>query len=885
MAASAALPQGKVYLVLGSDTGIWEGMDVARFHCTYALGLFTDPARNAATVMDPAFRSGLTDSYGTPVKLTWWMMAGNIFRYATNTDIPHPNTMTLHLMKQYQGAAIRTWGDELTLHYHTFFWSDYDGDGKWYWNQAKQFTESSDDFDATLGEMLLEEEQFPVSFRSGWHAMDNGWQKRLNTLLPYSLHNDWPAKRAQITEPIDNVFDWSRASSKFVPFHPSEADYQLPGTGAGWNVRSKYMASADSAFMSAIFREAELGKDQVVCLWAHLPETDFLDNVRKVNTSAHKVAPLHPTVTFRYCTAVEAMQRWRGTTDTTQPVLSIEEVPGPGGLLWTIRSNEPIFQPAPFIAYKDRNEIIRVLSSSQTGVNAWQTVTPVPPEDVAKIGAAVADTSGNGTTAVLRYLPDEIFVDDADAGYSEPGGTWAASVPAVWGITSRAAPLVPGATARAQWVITVPSTRLYNLFLQVPSVPSPARRVSVVLREAGNTLDSLYFPEGLPGGGWTYIRTGTLHTSTACTLEIAATGDGQAGSILAADVVKISPLVRDRWLVAPEAFEAGELIVAEPVTRTIGFTNQGIHPVSIISATFTRGTGSTAGSLPVVIPPMGRSGLRVIISAAATGMLADTLIVQTDDPQHALVRIPLHGIVKEYFAEIDDRDSLRYGETGAWNFSNARAYGLTSRFAYPAAGVSAIYRVRLKKRGVYDIAEILPVTSNASLRARYVLTAGGKPIDSVFIDQNQGSGGWVTLMTMPLPADTEVAVNISDAMNPVVSGKVLRADAIRFQWLRDDVTSAGDRKDFTAKATALLQNYPNPFNPETTVEFRLQKTAYVSLRVFDLLGREVAVLVNDIKPAGVYSVRFSAEGLASGVYFYRLQAGTFFDTRRMLLTK
>jgi hypothetical protein len=122
-------------------------------------------------------------------------------------------------------------------------------------------------------------------------------------------------------------------------------------------------------------------------------------------------------------------------------------------------------------------------------------------------------------------------------------------------------------------------------------------------------------------------------------------------------------------------------------------------------------------------------------------------------------------------------------------------------------------------------------------------------------------------------------------MNPVVSGKVLRADAIRFQWLRDDVTSAEDRQDPIPKATALLQNYPNPFNPATTVEFRLRQSGEVSLRVFDILGREVAVLVNENKPAGRYSVRFSAEGLASGVYFYRLQAGTHIETRRMVVTK
>jgi len=130
LSSADLFPHGTVYLVLGSDTAIWEGLDVSHYNCTIIPGLFSDPSRNAARVMDPAFRSGMTDSYGTPLKLTWWMMAGNMFRHATNTNVPFPNTMTTYLMKKYNGSAIQQWGDELTLHYHTYVWSDYDGDGK-----------------------------------------------------------------------------------------------------------------------------------------------------------------------------------------------------------------------------------------------------------------------------------------------------------------------------------------------------------------------------------------------------------------------------------------------------------------------------------------------------------------------------------------------------------------------------------------------------------------------------------------------------------------------------------------------------------------------------------------------------------------------------------
>ena len=91
---------GEIYLILGSDTAIWQGMSVGNYHCYYDIDLYVNPARNAYQVMDPAFRAQFIDSYGQPLKMTWWMMAGNIFRYADNTNVPIPNIMTLYLMNR-----------------------------------------------------------------------------------------------------------------------------------------------------------------------------------------------------------------------------------------------------------------------------------------------------------------------------------------------------------------------------------------------------------------------------------------------------------------------------------------------------------------------------------------------------------------------------------------------------------------------------------------------------------------------------------------------------------------------------------------------------------------------------------------------------------------
>jgi hypothetical protein len=84
---------------------------------------------------------------------------------------------------------------------------------------------------------------------------------------------------------------------------------------------------------------------------------------------------------------------------------------------------------------------------------------------------------------------------------------------------------------------------------------------------------------------------------------------------------------------------------------------------------------------------------------------------------------------------------------------------------------------------------------------------------------------------------------------------------------------------------AVYQNYPNPFNPSTTIKYELRKSSMVRLSVHDMLGREVSILVNERREAGVYEVKYDASALASGVYLYRLQAGDFVGSRKLLVLK
>ena len=87
-------------------------------------------------------------------------------------------------------------------------------------------------------------------------------------------------------------------------------------------------------------------------------------------------------------------------------------------------------------------------------------------------------------------------------------------------------------------------------------------------------------------------------------------------------------------------------------------------------------------------------------------------------------------------------------------------------------------------------------------------------------------------------------------------------------------------KDFS-----LAQNYPNPFNPATTIRFQLPEDSYVTLKVYDILGNEVATLVDEVEKAGYYQRQFNGSFLSSGIYFYQLKAGKFSSIKKLILTK
>ncbi len=139
------------------------------------------------------------------------------------------------------------------------------------------------------------------------------------------------------------------------------------------------------------------------------------------------------------------------------------------------------------------------------------------------------------------------------------------------------------------------------------------------------------------------------------------------------------------------------------------------------------------------------------------------------------------------------------------------------------------------------------------------------------------------------PGDTQevvIAIFVAKGTDNIQSVAELRKKAVAIQefYFGHKITAVKSAAE-TPKNYYLSYNYPNPFNPSTRFTYQLPKKELVTIKVFDVLGREVRTLVNEVKPAGKYKLNFNAANLASGVYLVVMKAGNFVQTRKILLTK
>lgn len=170
------------------------------------------------------------------------------------------------------------------------------------------------------------------------------------------------------------------------------------------------------------------------------------------------------------------------------------------------------------------------------------------------------------------------------------------------------------------------------------------------------------------------------------------------------------------------------------------------------------------------------------------------------------------------------------------------------------------------------------VVIDTSFMSGYIPVVSGN-VDSILIGR---ANGWEVNTTFKSSYDS-LSV-IFDLFNLIDDNGFLRSVLEYFQLVPP---SEVNQEYFSANSFRLLQNYPNPFNPSTKIKYEIPQTSegIVTLKVFDVLGRLVATLLNEEKPAGKYEVEFSATNLPSGIYFYKITSGNNSRVKKMLLLK
>ena len=151
--------------------------------------------------------------------------------------------------------------------------------------------------------------------------------------------------------------------------------------------------------------------------------------------------------------------------------------------------------------------------------------------------------------------------------------------------------------------------------------------------------------------------------------------------------------------------------------------------------------------------------------------------------------------------------------------------------------------------------------------------------------ENDGTGIFINPQTLPANSAGSCAV-FHDRDNDGIMDMtgIDELDDLLILFVNDDVVNVSSEETVPAEFY-LSQNYPNPFNPSTNFEFRIAKSGFVTLKIYDVLGNEISTLVNEEKSAGIYEVNFNGEGLSSGMYFYTLKAGNYSETKKMILLR
>jgi hypothetical protein len=365
-----------VYVVICIDTEMWGGhgqhggsvnpvMDMRAYSRTSPL--------TVAAVFDSSLRNSHTDSYGTAFKITWFaemdylMAQGNfVWRDGSPAGVSGYTAIRDILVNNW-GKEIQKYSDSIEYHHH---FMTYNGTWKRYDNGPDAGYPGYQMY--ALDHMIIDDNFYPSSFRSGWLIMPPALSNWLEQWMP---------------------FDYTPLNGIWCPWHPFGM--------ARWQTQSHWSLSQSD--VNAAFERARDYGCAIYSFYCHDRDSmaKYIDLLQTYLARADNDKTAYPNVSFQYCTAREAMQLALGFTGFAPPTLMVT----PTGGNYTIKSNEPLWKNHPYVALKYKNGTYMHMEATPAGTNTW-TVTTAPLSQLEKIGVAASDLYGNTgvnvTEAVAR---------------------------------------------------------------------------------------------------------------------------------------------------------------------------------------------------------------------------------------------------------------------------------------------------------------------------------------------------------------------------------------------------------------------------------------------------------------------------------------------------
>jgi hypothetical protein len=504
---------------------------------------------------------------------------------------------------------------------------------------------------------------------------------------------------------------------------------------------------------------------------------------------------------------------------------------------------------------------------------------------------------------------ETLYVDDSEGEpyYAETGTTWATNQFIGWNGSHRYVTLddPTNINQTARWTPDVAAAGYHIVSFYLPYSTNGRNHVLYLVSSFGSVSDSSWHDQNYNSGNFINLGIHFLPRGSGSFVEVVNDSTSTFGYTFRADATRfiLGPDHQDIEPGRRNGYDYGEVALPDSKDWVLRIYNIGGATLEVDAIAF----GSSGAyslcepSPPIDIVPQGYEDFTVRFRPFAEQNFDDTLRIISNDADEPSIPIPLKGKGVASFVVINDDDGPPgyVEEAGEWRDSAARAdcpgiSNIDSRYTIQGTnpGARATFTPNILRDGFYRIEMAVPPTASASDHALYVISPGGGAVcDSVWVDQNTTDFNpceWKDLgIYYFIPGRGNSVSVINDGTG---AGYVIRTDLMKFTYCSAVPVASETPMRELPQTYALLQNYPNPFNTSTEIRYRIPKENLVILRIYNIQGQEVRVLMDTDQSAGEHIIHWDGQDdggreVTSGIYFCQLKTGDFSKIIKMVFIK